>query len=555
MRFFKGYINSYSTESDIMYVYVSDVLPTQYNIEESGVNLAYALNKYSDVFSRELTLVTTTNDNKKVLEELGFTRSISVEGYTRSNPFRLYSNETNYVDYWVDDNRLRYDVWYFNEDTKEMGRTESLIPQGYNTTTFIPSYADTIVNNSLVDVRLAINRNTISTGIMSILVSVFTSGTPFNLRNYYFYRHVNFNDNPLEPGGISGTGGGTGNFDNNSDPVEIPNLPTLSATDTGLVKLYVPNLDELRLLSNFLWSDAWDISAQWKKLWGDPMQAILGLAIVPCIPEMSATPVPCVVGNINTGVGMKYATSQYKEVDCGSLNINEYWGSALDYSPYTQMQIYLPYIGYKTLNVDEVMNKTLRVVYHIDVMSGSCVALIQSGGSVLYQFNGVCSTMIPVSGSDWTNLYRSVLSIVATGVNAMAGVGIATGALEAAGSASQIFSAEAQMRSAIISGGAQGVGTGTKALTHSKMTVEHGSSMSGSCGMLGTQTPYIIAIRPRQSMPQGYNQFVGFPCNMSLKLSDCRGYTTVETVHLEGIKATQSEIDEIESLLMGGVIL
>ena len=81
---------------------------------------------------------------------------------------------------------------------------------------------------------------------------------------------------PYSEGGESDTGGGTGNFDGTSVDIDFASLPTLSAVDTGFISLYNPTLAQLQSLANYMWSDLFDLDT-FKKLFGDPMQAILGL--------------------------------------------------------------------------------------------------------------------------------------------------------------------------------------------------------------------------------------------------------------------------------------
>ena len=52
--------------------------------------------------------------------------------------------------------------------------------------------------------------------------------------------------NPYSGGGTAGPGGGGGSFSGNNEPIEIPNLPTISAVDAGFITIYKPSLDELR---------------------------------------------------------------------------------------------------------------------------------------------------------------------------------------------------------------------------------------------------------------------------------------------------------------------
>ena len=348
------------------------------------------------------------------------------------------------------------------------------------------------------------------------------------IQNNDDYKEIDPTDNdPYNSGGNSGTGGGTGTFDGTGDNVGIPSLPTLSATDTSFITLFNPSAEQLKNLANYMWSSGFDI-ATFKKLFADPMDCILGLSIVPvAVPNGETSTVS--VGNISTGISMTKAASQYVEVDCGTLDVNEYWGSYLDYDPYTKAEIYLPYIGTHALSVDDIMGKSVHVVYHVDILSGACAAYVKCGGSVLYTFIGQCSSSIPITGNDWTNVINGVLSI-AGAVGSM----VATGGASAPMAASMIAST---------------------AVNGLKPNVEKSGSMSGTGGMLGIQTPYLILTRPRQALPAKQNTFTGYPSFITSKLDSLSGYTEIEEIHLENIAGTEQEISEIESLLKGGVIL
>lgn len=375
--------------------------------------------------------------------------------------------------------------------------------------------------------------------INSFLVNSYSEGTPFSLNIddsiEDFDPEPSPEPDPYDPGGDSGPGGGEGDFDGTGDDIEIPTLPTLSATDTGFITLFNPSLAQLRQLAGYMWSSL-DLNA-FRKIFADPMDCILGLSIVPvAIPNGSTQPVK--VGNISTGVSMTVAASQYVEVDCGSLNVNEYWGAYLDYDPYTKAEIYLPYIGTHPLAVDDIMKKTVTVKYHVDILSGACTAFVKCGGSVLYEFIGQCSSSIPVTGNDWTNVINGVLSIAGA-----IGTMVATGGLSAPISAGTAASALA------------GAGTiASTAINTMKPSVEKSGAMAGTGGMLAVQTPYLILTRPRQALPAGQSAFMGYPSFMNEYLGMISGYTEVESVHLTGIPATDAELQEIETLLMKGVI-
>lgn len=347
--------------------------------------------------------------------------------------------------------------------------------------------------------------------------------------------HIKFiAGDPYEDGGETTTGGGEGTFDHTSTPVSVPSLPSLSAVDTGFITLYNPSLSELNALAAYMWSNPlFDLDA-WKKIFADPMDAILGLSIVPVdVPAGSSKTVT--VGNISTGVSMTTAASQYVEVDCGSLAVEEYWGAYLDYAPYTKAEIYLPYIGTHAISIDDIMGKTVAIKYHIDILSGACCAYISCDGTVLYSFVGQCSSSIPITGDNWTNVINGALQIAGS-----IGTMVATGGMSAPISAGTAVAAGASL-------------AGT-AMTM-KPEIERSGSMGGTGGLMGVQTPYLILTRPRQAVPKDQNVFIGYPAFINEELGDLEGWTVVSDIHLENVPCSSSEADEIVSILKTGVIL
>ena len=340
-------------------------------------------------------------------------------------------------------------------------------------------------------------------------------------------------EDPYNPGGESGEEGGEGDFDNTSDEIEIPDLPTASTViNTGFITLYDANIYDLNDLASYLWSaNGLDLET-FKKIFADPISAILGLSIFPCSPEITTQDVNVILGNIDTGVGMRKVTNQYRRYDMGTLNLNEYWGGYLDYSPYTSVEIYLPYIGTRTLNADDVMGKALHLVYNIDFLSGSCCAILEVGGTVLYQFMGQCSCPVPVTGRDMTNLVNGVMSVVGAGVGTL----VATGGNAALA-------------------GASAIGSLASHVTSSKPKIEKSGAMGGMGGMLGVRKPYLVVTRPRQALPASQNTYTGYPSYMTCMLGDLVGFTVMETVHLQDMSATDEEKAEIDRLLKTGVVL
>lgn len=335
-------------------------------------------------------------------------------------------------------------------------------------------------------------------------------------------------DDPYSPGGTTDPQGGDGDFDDGGEDVDFSDLPTIGAANSGFVSLYTPSESQLRALASYMWSNNLFDLEQWKKIFADPMDAIIGLSIVPVTPTPSGTP-NVRIGNLTTNVQMTATNQQFCNFDCGTLNVSRFYGSYLDQDPMTRYDIYLPYIGIRPLSADDIADKTLHLMYHIDILSGACIAELKVGGTVLYSFAGQCAAPVPLTSINWSSAITGAMSLGAS-IGAAIATGGATAPLTAAGMASG-------------------------SLNQLKPQIEKSGSIGSTSGMLAGQKPYIIRSRPEQAIPQKQNQFIGYPSFITSELNMITGYTEVESVHLEDIPATADEISEIETLLKNGVIL
>lgn len=327
----------------------------------------------------------------------------------------------------------------------------------------------------------------------------------------------------------SGTGGGGGVYDPTSDPVDFPSLPTGGALTSGMIKGFVIGQGNLIALQQKLWNmSIFDIETQFQKLVQNPLECLISLHCLPCLPTTGGNPENIKLGSFDTEVTGNRITNQYLTVDAGTLNVPKYWGSALDYAPYTRAEIFLPFIGIRNLQIEDIQGLTLTLKYHVDVLTGDCVAYIKCGNSVLYTFTGNCIQHIPCTATSSDLLAKNISAV------GMVGVGLATGNPAAA-----------------VAGAAAGAINSATAKNH----VQRSGEVAGSPGVMSEFTPYMIFHRPKQSLAKNYNKFKGYPTNITYTLNTLTGYTEVEHVHLTGIKATDTELQEIENLLKSGVII
>lgn len=403
--------------------------------------------------------------------------------------------------------------------------------------------------------------------------------------------HVGFvpaDGDPYAGGGTSEPGGGTDtDFDITGDTILDSPLPTFSFANSGFARIYNPNLSQLQSLANYLWTDTnflQTIVNHAKQLLEDPIESIITLNRLPIsVPNGTAEVVKVLF--IPTNTSMPPVTNQFVDVDCGTLQIKHEYDSALDYNPYTDISLVLPFIGVVQLDPDEVMDKTLSLTYRVDVVSGMCVAKVAVDGCVLYQYSGNCAISMPFNSADFSNYIsamvtaaKSITGVAAAGAaGAMAAAAEGTGAVKAAVSGAVSSGPESTGPSLSNSSnstnifketfGKGGIGEGTLkaakkgvantvgAVVSSKRTIEHAGHFSGNSGFLGVRRPYAIIKRPKMCNPDEYGRFNGRPCMMYLYLGNLSGYTEVQEIHLTGILATNDELVEIENLLKSGVIL
>lgn len=303
-------------------------------------------------------------------------------------------------------------------------------------------------------------------------------------------------------------------------------VPTGSAS--ALYSVYNPSQSELNSFGAWLWST--NFVDQLLKLFNDPMQAIIGLHKVFAPPSVSGRG-NIKVGYLDSGIATNLVDEQYVTVDCGSVSVSEYFGNVFDYDPHTQVYIYLPFIGIEKLDTGDVMRSSINVVYHIDVITGACLAEINvtrdlSGGT-LYTFTGNCAVQYPVSSGSYMGIVASIASIA----------GGVVGTISSGG-------ALAPMAMGAVSG-----------VLNAHTRVNHSGGFSGNAGAMGIKKPYLIITRPQTCLANEFPKFEGYPANSSVLVSDCTGYIECKAVHIENVPATDAELTEIENLLKSGVII
>lgn len=323
-------------------------------------------------------------------------------------------------------------------------------------------------------------------------------------------------DDGVTPTG--GTGGGGGTYSRPDETVSIPNLPSINIADLGMCSIYHVTTQQVADFSAYLWSMNGFFDDIIKNQ-SSPMENVISLSMIPTI-SFNEAGAEIIIGNTASGVqGYKLMTTFY-EVDCGSINVTEYYNNFADYR--TEIQIFLPFIGLRDIPVNDCMKGKIKVVYHVDVFTGQCLAFIQTytgnAWHVTASYNGSIACQIPLSGANFMSVYNSVLSAVGSAV----------------------------------SGNALGVAS---SLMNVKPEYQRSGNIGSTAGLMGIRYPYLIFTTPQIFTPATFKQDNGYIANISGKLSSFSGYVQVDTskLDLNGLVITEAERDLLYTLLDQGI--
>lgn len=321
---------------------------------------------------------------------------------------------------------------------------------------------------------------------------------------------------------------------NTSNLTFAQDSPISNVKASSLYTIWNPTQDQLNNLATFLWST--DFVDLIKKVLQSPMDAMISLALFPITPETDGTHV-INLGYVPSGVSALRVSNQFQTFQTSGLVVPHKYNSYLDYSPYTTAEIYLPFIGFKSLNINDVMGKTVSVNYNIDMLSGTCTAIVKVDGNSMYSYSGNMALFLPLSAGNWARMMTSIFGAVGGVASIGAGVaGVMSG-------------------SALLGSTAAAV-SGARTLGNLESnSVSRSGKISGNAGILGDYQPFIVITRPINDKPSTYNYNIGQTYNKSVQLGTLSGFTVVDEAHIEGMSATETEKKEIERLLKEGVIL
>ena len=251
------------------------------------------------------------------------------------------------------------------------------------------------------------------------------------------------------------------------------------------------------------------------------------------------------------------------------------YNNYLDYEPYTQLQLYVPFFGYITIPTNVVIGSKMYLYLSVDFITGLGTLYITvdvNGEETLINTqNSKIAYDLAYGSTNINELERlteltksrdgnrtisnilgntlSVLTAIPIGtVNPIAGVTMGLGALvnTARGAFSDITTSFNDIDS-------------SASTPLNGNTVSGGGSQNGAGNLISPRGIFVLRERVQEHRPAtNYAKYLGRPLEIERRISRLHGFTKVGSVHIEGSDfalATEQEKQTIEQTLKNGFIL
>ena len=294
----------------------------------------------------------------------------------------------------------------------------------------------------------------------------------------------------------------------------------------GLARYYAIDRFQLdELVSDFKKSEA-----------GIPLDAgnfIIGLYQLPIdIPSFcTSSQEKIVLGKLETNAVGKKLLTVNRRIPLGEYFISANCGNNfLDYSPYTEIKLYIPFCGMVELPANLFINSNVSVDMIVDIISGSCKGVVMCNNTFYTSVNGSLMCSLPLSLEQCAT---KSLSIINSANSIMSGIIFGNKNYSALNTVTTL---------------------GEAMIENNNIAPSHISgNMDSVVNFYDPQCCILFMTYPEVNMGD-IGKTHGKVCNYQDTLKNCHGYTVVNNPHLE-IKCTNTEKDEITKLLEQGVIL
>lgn len=299
----------------------------------------------------------------------------------------------------------------------------------------------------------------------------------------------------------------------------------------------------------------------------NPIDSIVSLLCFPFTIPHNNDNVPIKLGKYDmTARGNTVSQSTYTINFTGIPIFPRFGNCYLDYEPYTNYEVYIPFCGTVPLKAADIIGHTLNVKLIVDLYTGSCTGYILADDLVIETITGTVAITIPITGMDSSTInsqivnanlnYKSSQYSAGAAIGSMVSVSGFIGALSNPAEAvnkiaqSQITEERAQYELTHIPTQPHIIGASSPALGWCCDTIAR--------VMIYYPTGDVITdSKPPSLIEEKINSFGnlnGFSCLKWGKVREFSGFT-LGNIKLDGVPCTESERARLKQLFSTGVYL
>lgn len=212
-------------------------------------------------------------------------------------------------------------------------------------------------------------------------------------------------------------------------PTSEDNIPNLKDDHSDIITIEPPNISLVDYVNTYIYRQSevkqltdWFISNTFLdnivRLYQSPIDSILGLRTFMIdfvnhdINYVNSTNSTSIL-NVSTDIsGYMFRLGYNYLIRGGEYHYIAYYGDYNDYVN-TQYTVYVPYVGLIKLNSTDVVNKTLKIVYAVDIVGDNSMYFIYSDDIIIKCGNCMLGTNIPFLSSNYNEVIRNgMLSII-----------------------------------------------------------------------------------------------------------------------------------------------
>lgn len=319
--------------------------------------------------------------------------------------------------------------------------------------------------------------------------------------------------------------GGFGGGQNPTDKIPIPPLPNINLNVTGS-SLYRLTEQQMSAFTAWLWTSDWQENI--KKLRNNPIENIISVSVIN-VPVEGVT-ANIMLGNVDSNISASIIP-RWASVDCGTISIDEFYGTFADYEPYVDFKLYLPKIGFISIPADIIVNNNLSIIYHIELASGEGICFVyvtnkRNGVSYIYNtYTCSCASNVTLSASDHTRQIQ-------TQIDAMTTIPLAVASANPTAIASSVVSNAVNVATA-------------------KNPTDQLGRLGNMSSLMSHNKPYILINATNLTKPAGYKENNGHAIYATYTLSTLKGYVQTLDYHAN-FSAPESVRSGIETILNNG---